>query len=148
MTQSYPDAIQSYFDTQAPADIRAVLDRASKGTIVNAAFPYDARLKRSVYEREIAALQIELVKFQTWVKDTNQRIAVVFEGRDAAGKGGTIKRFRENLNPRSARVVALSKPNDREAGEWYFQRYVRTLPSAGEITFLDRSWYNRGVVEH
>ncbi len=85
---------------------------------------------------------------QAWAKETGARIALVFEGRDAAGKGGTIKRFRENLNPRGARVVALSKPTDKEATQWYFQRYIDHLPSAGEIVFFDRSWYNRGVVEH
>ena len=115
---------------------------------MKAGYPYAARLKRKTYEKELSALQIELVKMQAWAKSSGARIAVVFEGRDAAGKGGTIKRFRENLNPRGARVVALSKPTEREAGEWYFQRYVQHLPSAGEIVFFDRSWYNRGVVEH
>jgi polyphosphate kinase 2 len=88
------------------------------------------------------------VKLQSWVKESGQRVAVIFEGRDAAGKGGTIKRLRENLNPRGARVVALTKPSDTESSQWYFQRYVEHLPSAGEIVFFDRSWYNRGVVEH
>ncbi|MBE9475508.1 MAG: polyphosphate kinase 2, partial [Proteobacteria bacterium] len=93
-------------------------------------------------------LQIELVKMQSWAKETGARIAVVFEGRDAAGKGGTIKRFRENMNPRVASVVALSKPTETEQTEWYFQRYIKHMPSAGQIVFFDRSWYNRGVVEH
>jgi polyphosphate kinase 2 len=100
------------------------------------------------YEDQLAALQVELVKFHAWVRDTGQRIAVVFEGRDAAGKGGSIKRVRENLNPRVAGVVALQKPTDREAAQWYFQRYVHHLPAGGEIRLFDRSWYNRGVVEH
>jgi polyphosphate kinase 2 len=100
------------------------------------------------YEKELARLQIELVKLQTWAKETRARIAIVFEGRDASGKGGTIKRFRENLNPRGARVVALSKPTEKEQTEWYFQRYIDHLPSGGEIVLYDRSWYNRGVVEH
>ena len=84
--------------------------------------------------------------FQAWARDTGTRVAMVFEGRDAAGKGGTIGRFRENLNPRAARVVALSKPTETEAGQWYFQRYIQHLPTAGEMVFFDRSWYNRGVV--
>ena len=93
-------------------------------------------------------MQIELVKVQAWAKETGARIAVVFEGRDAAGKGGTIKRFREFMNPRNTRVVALSKPTDAERSQWYFQRYINHLPSEGEVVFFDRSWYNRGVVEH
>ena len=104
-------------------------------------------MEKDDYYDAIDALQIELVKFQTWVKETGQRVAIVFEGRDAAGKGGTIKRFRENLNPRVARVVALSKPSDVERTQWYFQRYIQHLPAGGEIAFFDRSWYNRGVVE-
>jgi polyphosphate kinase 2 len=100
------------------------------------------------YEDQLEALQVELVKFHAWVRDTGQRIAVVFEGRDAAGKGGSIKRVRENLNPRVAGVVALQKPTEREAAQWYFQRYVHHLPAGGEIRLFDRSWYNRGVVEH
>jgi len=96
----------------------------------------------------MAALQVELVRLQACARDKGERIVIVFEGRDAAGKGGTISRFRENLNPRNARVVALSKPSEVEATQWYFQRYVEEMPSAGEIVLFDRSWYNRGVVEH
>lgn len=99
------------------------------------------------YEEELEKLQIELVKFQRWVQNTNQRVAIIFEGRDAAGKGGAIRRFIEHLNPRAMRVVALPKPTEEETGQWYFQRYVRQLPNAGEIVFFDRSWYNRAVVE-
>jgi polyphosphate kinase 2 len=110
-------------------------------------YPYDERLPRDEYERAKRLLQIELVKLQNWVKDTGQRIVIVFEGRDAAGKGGTIKRFTEHLNPRGARVVALEKPTERERTQWYFQRYVTHLPSAGEIVMFDRSWYNRAGVE-
>lgn len=110
-------------------------------------YPYDVRLGRREYEIEKRRLQIELLKLQGWVKDTGQRLVVVFEGRDAAGKGGTIKRFTEHLNPRGARVVALDKPTERERSQWYFQRYVAHLPAAGEIVLLDRSWYNRGGVE-
>jgi polyphosphate kinase len=110
-------------------------------------YPYDDRMPRDEYERAKRLLQIELVKLQNWVKDTGQRIVLVFEGRDAAGKGGTIKRFTEHLNPRGARVVALEKPTETERTQWYFQRYVTHLPSAGEIVMFDRSWYNRAGVE-
>jgi polyphosphate kinase len=99
------------------------------------------------YEDDLRALQIELVKLQRWVQSTNRRIAILFEGRDAAGKGGTIRRFIEHLNPRMLRVVALPKPTEEERGQWYFQRYTRQLPNRGEIVFFDRSWYNRAVVE-
>ena len=95
----------------------------------------------------MAELQVELLKLQNWVKETGERIIVLFEGRDAAGKGGTIKRFMEHLNPRGARVVALEKPNERERTQWYFQRYIENLPAGGEIVFFDRSWYNRAGVE-
>ncbi|WP_233498686.1 polyphosphate kinase 2 [Blastococcus sp. TF02A-26] len=110
-------------------------------------YPYDERLPRPQYEREKRRLQIQLLRFQNWVKETGQQVVVVFEGRDAAGKGGTIKRFTEHLNPRGARVVALDKPSEREQTQWYFQRYVAHLPAAGEIVLFDRSWYNRAGVE-
>src|SRR5712692_8072497 len=110
-------------------------------------YPYSEKLSRPDYEYAKRPLQIELVKLQNWVKSTGERIVIVFEGRDAAGKGGTIKRFTEHLNPRGARVVALDKPTDREQGQWYFQRYVNHLPTAGEIVLFDRSWYNRAGVE-
>jgi polyphosphate kinase 2 len=110
-------------------------------------YPYHERMPRDEYDRAKRLLQIELVKLQNWVKDTGQRLVIVFEGRDAAGKGGTIKRFTEHLNPRGARVVALEKPTERERTQWYFQRYVTHLPSAGEIVMFDRSWYNRAGVE-
>jgi len=99
------------------------------------------------YEKELTQLQIELVKAQRWVQEQNKRIAILFEGRDAAGKGGTIRRFTEHLNPRAMRVVALPIPTAEERGQWYFQRYIRQLPDRGEIVFFDRSWYNRAVVE-
>jgi len=111
-------------------------------------YPYRYRMLRRTYERQKYRLQVELLKLQAWVKETGQRVVIVFEGRDAAGKGGTIKRFMEHLNPRGARVVALEKPTETERGQWYFQRYVRHLPTAGEIVMFDRSWYNRAGVEH
>jgi len=110
-------------------------------------YPYAEKMTRDEYEYRKRPLQIELVRLQNWVKDTNQRIVLVFEGRDAAGKGGTIKRFTEHLNPRGATVVALNKPTEREQSQWYFQRYVPHLPAGGEIVLFDRSWYNRAGVE-
>ena len=106
------------------------------------------QMKESDYLEEVELLQIELVKMQAWVKEVGERIVLIFEGRDAAGKGGTIQRFTENLNPRGAKVVALAKPSDTERGQWYFQRYIENLPTKGEIVFFDRSWYNRAGVEH
>ena len=110
-------------------------------------YPYARRLRRAEYLKQKRGLQIELLKMQHWVKESGGRLMVVFEGRDAAGKGGTIKRFTENLNPRGARVVALEKPTEKEQTEWYLQRYVSHLPAAGEIVMFDRSWYNRAGVE-
>jgi polyphosphate kinase 2 len=110
-------------------------------------YPYKKKLKRDLYEAEKRELQIELLKVQRWVRETGQKILIIFEGRDAAGKGGTIKRFMEHLNPRGAHVIALEKPTERERSEWYFQRYIKHLPAAGEIILLDRSWYNRAGVE-
>lgn len=110
-------------------------------------YPYESKLARRDYEKAKRTLQIELLKLQHWVKERDERLVILFEGRDAAGKGGTIKRFTEHLNPRGARVVALEKPTERERTQWYFQRYVAHLPSAGEIVLFDRSWYNRAGVE-
>jgi polyphosphate kinase len=110
-------------------------------------YPYDQRMSRSEYESLKRDLQVELLKAQDWIKSTGHKLVLVFEGRDAAGKGGTIKRFLEHLDPRGAEVVALSVPSQREQGEWFFQRYVRHLPTSGEIRFFDRSWYNRAGVE-
>ena len=147
MTLPFDGAISKFFAEAAPDDVRQGIKSAGKKDVIDPAYPYRSRMKRDEYEATMEALQLELVKLQADVKATGKRVVVVFEGRDAAGKGGTIKRFRENLNPRVAKVVALSKPTDREQGEWYFQRYVQHLPTAGEITLFDRSWYNRGVVE-
>ncbi len=110
-------------------------------------YPYEDRMERDLYEDEKYALQIELLKFQDWALEAGSRHVILFEGRDAAGKGGTIKRFMEHLNPRAARVVALTKPTETEQGQWYFHRYVSHLPTAGEIVLFDRSWYNRAGVE-
>jgi polyphosphate kinase 2 len=110
-------------------------------------FPYTTRLTEKAYVQHVLPLQVELLKLQNWVKQSGEKIVVLFEGRDAAGKGGTIKRFMEHLNPRGARVVALEKPDERERTQWYFQRYIEQLPAAGEIVFFDRSWYNRAGVE-
>ena len=113
----------------------------------NGQYPYSDRIDRKSYEKEKGALQVELLKVQKWVKESGQKILILFEGRDAAGKGGTIKRFMEHLNPRAARVIALEKPTDSERTQWYFQRYITHLPSGGEIVMFDRSWYNRAGVE-
>ncbi len=110
-------------------------------------YPYAEKMTREEYEKEKHLLQIELLKVQSWVKETGQRIVLFFEGRDAAGKGGTITRFMEHLNPRAAHIVALEKPTERELGQWYFQRYINHLPTKGEMVFFDRSWYNRAGVE-
>ncbi|HMN98180.1 MAG TPA: polyphosphate kinase 2 [Miltoncostaeaceae bacterium] len=126
-----PDAVQP------PTDLRT-MEREP---------PYPERMRRRAYEEELLGLQIELVKLQAWTHATGQRIAILFEGRDAAGKGGAIKRLTEHLNPRMTRVVALAKPNETETGQWYFQRYISHLPTRGEIVLFDRSWYNRAGVE-
>lgn len=146
-TLPFDGAISKFFTDVAPDDVRRAIEDGSKKDILDPSYPYEKRLDRESYEAELEALQLELVKLQADVKETGKRVVVVFEGRDAAGKGGTIKRLRENLNPRVAKVVALSKPTEREQGQWYFQRYIKHLPAAGEITLFDRSWYNRGVVE-
>lgn len=143
----FDGAISRYFDKELPKPIRKAIEDAKKDDILASNYPYDRQMKDDAYDEAFDSLQIELVKLQSWVKATGARVAVLFEGRDAAGKGGAIKRLRENLNPRGARVVALSQPSDAERGQWYFQRYIAHLPRAGEIVFFDRSWYNRAVVE-
>jgi polyphosphate kinase 2 len=127
-------------DPQLPPGIK-------KAALVCGGYPYSQRLDLATYEKELRLLQIELVKLLAWQRQTGERSVLLFEGRDAAGKGGSIKVVREYLNPRQARIVALAKPSDREAGQWYFQRYSAELPSASEMILFDRSWYNRGVVE-
>ena len=139
--------ISRYYEEEAPEDVRRAIEESEGGPILRPSYPYDEKLKSKSYERDMERLQIELQKFQRWVKDAGARVAVLFEGRDAAGKGGTIVRITENLNPRTVRVVALPAPTSREQSQWYFQRYVQHLPAAGEVVLFDRSWYNRGVVE-
>ncbi len=147
MDLPFDGAISDFYHNHAPEDVQRAIRTREKGRIISASYPYRTRMDRRDYEKGLRALQIELVKLQNWLKAENQRVMIIFEGRDAAGKGGTIKRFREYLNPRGARVVALNKPSDIERSQWYFQRYVDQLPSGGEIAFFDRSWYNRGVIE-
>ncbi len=147
MDLPFDGAISAFFKNDAPDDVRNAIKRAEKGDIITTSYPHSERLAGKVYDKDYEKLQIEMVKLQAHIRDNGTRLAVVFEGRDAAGKGGTIRRVRENLNPRSARVVALSKPTEREQGQWYFQRYIKHLPTSGEMVFFDRSWYNRGVVE-
>jgi len=130
---------------QGPARLPSVPEK--KRTFEAVGYPYRDRMSNRAYEQDMNNLQIELLKAQNWVKETGQRVVILFEGRDAAGKGGTIKRYMEHLNPRGARIVALEKPSERERTQWYFQRYIEHLPSGGEIVFFDRSWYNRAGVE-
>jgi polyphosphate kinase 2 len=125
---------------------RAVENRLLREWL-DSGYPDIAKISRDEYEDQKRALQVELLKMQSWIRHTGGRVVVFFEGRDAAGKGGTIKRLMEHLNPRAARVVALDKPSDVERGQWYFQRYIEHLPTAGEIVFFDRSWYSRSGVE-
>ncbi|MEM6887793.1 MAG: polyphosphate kinase 2 [Pseudomonadota bacterium] len=147
MSLPFDGAVSDYFENKAPKGVREAIEKGKNRDIIDDSYPYEERLDRDEYEAQLDALQIELVKLQAWVKAKNKRLVLVFEGRDGAGKGGTISRFRANLNPRGARVVALSTPTERETTQWYFQRYIDHLPAAGEIVFFDRSWYNRGVVE-
>ena len=165
-TDANPETIrqlQALIDGASPDEVRALrrtlFNRAPAATAGTdpdtelsagwreGAYPYKNLLSRKRYEKEKYRLQVELLKLQAWVKDTGQRVVILFEGRDAAGKGGAIKRFMEHLNPRGARVVALEKPSEVERGQWYFQRYIQHLPTRGEIVLFDRSWYNRSGVE-
>ncbi len=147
--KSKPDAAQNSHDAMSvfqPAGGTKSSDTEG-GYTADGLYPYEDRLKNRAYEPLLRKLQVELLKVQRWVKENGKKIVILFEGRDAAGKGGTIKRFREHLNPRGARVVALNKPNETEIGQWYFQRYIAQMPTAGELVFFDRSWYNRAGVE-
>jgi len=147
--QEMPAPVQS--PVQSPAQSSVSFPEVDKDKIrqafENGEYPYTKKLGKKDYERQKAKLQAELLKVQKWVGDTGQKFVLIFEGRDAAGKGGTIKRFMEHLNPREARVVALNKPSDKEKGQWFFQRYIEQLPTTGEMVFYDRSWYNRAGVE-
>jgi polyphosphate kinase 2 len=140
-----PDAAEAHDEER----VAATADRLSEARAAFEAgdYPYATRLSRRTYEAQKAKLQAELLKVQLWAQETGERFVLLFEGRDAAGKGGTIKRFTEHLNPRQARVVALNKPTWEEKGQWFFQRYIEHLPTVGEIVFYDRSWYNRAGVE-
>ncbi|MGB3177054.1 MAG: polyphosphate kinase 2 [Albidovulum sp.] len=140
--------ITAYLEDEAPDAIRKAIKDGGKDDILSDTYPYDREMKSKDYEQQMENLQVELVKMLHDLRAKGKRLCVLFEGRDAAGKGGAIERMRENLNPRNAYIVALSKPSDREASQWYFQRYIDWLPAAGEVALFDRSWYNRGVVEH
>jgi|GEM_PF-106965 len=151
MASSFPmiELIEERIASSIPPEVTERVKAAkSSRHIIGRNYPYPKTMNNSEYEGEVHLLQIELVKMQAWVKEAGERIVLVFEGRDAAGKGGTILRFNQNLNPRGARVVALTKPSEPERGQWYFQRYIERLPTKGEIVFFDRSWYNRAGVEH
>ncbi|MBE9537558.1 MAG: polyphosphate kinase 2 [Proteobacteria bacterium] len=147
---SHPELEDNYlggeYSSATIKKIRACPESISK-LFKEGKYPYTDKIEKKTYEDEKEKLQIELLKVQNWVKQTGQKIVIIFEGRDAAGKGGAIKRFTEHLNPRAAKVVALEKPTTHEKGEWYFQRYIKHMPTRGEILFLDRSWYNRAGVE-
>ncbi|MCF6302458.1 MAG: polyphosphate kinase 2, partial [Devosiaceae bacterium] len=135
-------------ETKAPVPETVSRDpEAIRQSFETGEYPYQQKMSKKSYEQEKARLQVELLKVQDWVNETGQKVVILFEGRDGAGKGGTIKRFMEHLNPRGASVIALQKPTDRERSQWYFQRYLRHLPGAGEIVLFDRSWYNRAGVE-
>ena len=148
MDLPFDGAISRFYREDAPKAVRKAIEKDDGDDILTKSYPYHEEMKGKDYDAHMAALQIELVKMQADVKATGKRLVVLFEGRDAAGKGGTIDRLRENLNPRVAYVVALPKPSEREAKQWYFQRYIDWLPAAGEIAIFDRSWYNRAMVEH
>ena len=147
MDLPFDGAISDFYRKEAPKAVRKAIEGADKRAILSETFPYREEMPKSDYKDRMEALQIELAKLQSHVKASGERMVVVFEGRDASGKGGAIRTLTENLNPRVARVVALQKPSDRQATQWYFQRYVEQLPAAGEIVIFDRSWYNRAVVE-
>ena len=137
----------SELDSVVPEHVVEKVAKAKKKELIGPEYPYPRKMKRVEYEAQKEDLQVELLKLQKWVKDTGERLVMIFEGRDAGGKGGTIKRFMEHLNPRQAHVIALTIPTERERGQWFFQRYISQLPTRGEMALFDRSWYNRAVVE-
>ncbi len=148
MDLPFDGAISRYFRESAPKEVRKAIEKAGKDDILNPDYPYRTELKKKDHDAHMEALQIQLARLQAGVKASGQRVMVVFEGRDAAGKGGAIAAVRENMNPRQVQIVALAKPSDREAAQWYFQRYVDWFPAKGEIALFDRSWYNRAMIEH
>ncbi|MFN0115747.1 MAG: polyphosphate kinase 2 [Paracoccaceae bacterium] len=139
--------ITKFFEKKAPADIRKAIRNAGRNDILSDGFPYREEIGKDEAKTRMEALQLELVKMHYDIRNSGKRLVVLFEGRDAAGKGGAIERMRENMNPRVAQIVALPKPTEREAAQWYFQRYIDWLPAKGEIVLFDRSWYNRALVE-
>ena len=147
MTLPFDGAITKFFRNDAPKEVRKAIESREKDKIMSPSYPYREEMRRKDYQAHMDKLQLQLVRLQADVKATGKRIICVFEGRDAAGKGGTIEALRLNLNPRGANVVALAKPTERERTEWYFQRYIDWLPVLGEINIFDRSWYNRAVVD-
>ena len=148
MTLPFDGAISKYAKDLAPKSVRAALADAKDDEILWKGYPYSTQMKKKDYTARIEALQIQMARLQADVRASGKRLVVIFEGRDAAGKGGAIDTVRAYMNPRQTAVVALSKPTEREAGQWYFQRYIDWLPARGEIALFDRSWYNRGIVEH
>lgn len=147
LNNQFDGTVTDFYKRYAPEEIREAIEKCDKNQIVSEHYPYKKRLDRKSYEFLMHRLQIELAKFQYWMRSSMQRVVVVFEGRDAAGKGGVIKRVSENLNPRTAHIIALGTPTEAEKGQWYFQRYINYLPTKGNLTLFDRSWYNRAVVE-
>lgn len=148
MDLPFDGAISRFAREAAPDEVRKAVETGKKRDILSDSYPYRSWMDRKAYDAAMKPLQIAMVRLQAELRASGQRMVIVFEGRDAAGKGGAIQRLTENLNPRHATVVALPKPTEREMTQWYFQRYVDWLPAAGEIAIFDRSWYNRGVVEH
>lgn len=144
----FDGAISRFLAEEATDAMRTAIAEGRKRDIITDNHPYDRWMPKAEYEAQLAKLQIELVKFKSWVEKTGQRVVLIFEGRDTAGKSGAISRVTANLNPRTARIMALSAPNDRERRQWFFQRYIEHLPPQGEMVLMDRSWYNRAVIEH
>jgi polyphosphate kinase 2 len=147
MDLPFNGAITNYLKTDAPKEVRRAIEEADKNEILSKAYPYRTELSRKEYDALMDGLQLQMVRMHYDLKAKGKRLVVVFEGRDAAGKGGTIEALRLNLNPRVAKIVALGKPTEREAEQWYFQRYIDQFPAKGEIALFDRSWYNRAIVE-
>ena len=147
MDLPFNGAISRYFRETAPKAVRKAIEKGGKDDILTASYPYDEEMKRKDYDAAMEALQVELVKMQSDIKSTGKRLVVIFEGRDAAGKGGTIRRVTRYMNEKHYRVVALGKPTEEQRSQWYFQRYVAQFPTGGEMVLFDRSWYNRAMVE-